>query len=62
MILLKVKNIKSLKYKLNKFISIFFYIFNTNLKKHLIYTYIYYKNFLIKSLERNLLISNNFFL
>lgn len=58
-ILLKVRGIRSLKHKLDKFVFISLYFSGINSKNRPVYAHIYQKLYLIKGLKANLLVNNN---
>lgn len=57
--LLKVKDIRFLRYELDKFVSMFLYFPSINLVNHPAYIYIYRELYIVKGLKANLLVSNN---
>lgn len=56
---LKIKDIGSLKHKLNEFVFIYLYFPGINLKNYSIYTQIYQELHLVKGQKANLLVDNN---
>lgn len=57
--LLKVRNIGSLKYESNEFVSISLYFSGIDLTNCPVYVHIHKKLYIVKKLKANLLVSNN---